>query len=326
MMKNFILILLAAVLTLAGCSKEPGQEPSGETPKNMVAFTYKSYRSTESRATVPASDAERVVRDLDIFAFSGGQFLAQLTSGNGYNETTSGDYSTITLSQEFIGTHTGKTVVFYFVANNAASLAGSTNNTGKHIASFTGTLADFENLLTSPLGLSPYYNQEPDKRSEILAIDPAAGGMLMTGKTAEIKLIGKHEIAVTLKRRMARFDIVNPAPDNFHISYIAISAAPVQGNIFADGTPATPALRAIEEIGPVGRSAYNAQNCAEAVFYLYPTNLSATQIVISGWFDDPQDMHLFILGSNIDIVANQRYTLLFDENDLKVVAGVGDWD
>lgn len=326
MIKHLTLILTLAV-AFASCSKEPEQTPGGDA-RNTLSFTYKSYRGTESRATVPASDAEKVIRDLDIFAFSGGQWIATLSTGSGYTETVSGDYSTLTVSPDFVTEHTGKQVVFYLVANNAASLIGSRNNTGKHIASYSGSEADFVERLTSELGVSEYYPTDPDKRSEILTIDPSSGGLLMTAKSNTVTLTGKQAVNVTFKRRVARFDIVNPVPGSFTVENIYVSEAPIHGPLFMQSTGSEPiTTRPIEPLGSVLN--YNAQNRAESVFYLYPTSLTTTKIAILGYFTDEDDNRIermFELNSTENIIADNCYTLLFDEDELKLVAGVGDWD
>lgn len=317
-----LLTLTATALLLASCSKDDTQT-TAPGADNTVAFTYKSYRTTTRSI---ATDTERIVRDMDIYAFSGGTLLKHLESGTDYTETDNGDNTTVMLAQEFVSPNTGKSVVFYFVANNLASNAGTERNGQRHIASFNGTEEEFAEALTLALDDSPYYLD--GSKSEILAIDPTAGGMLMTGRSAAVRLVGKSTATVTLKRRVARFDVVNPVPDKFTIENIYISTAPVQGPLFAEAknTPAI-ATRGIEPLGIIPQASYDAKGRAAAVFYLYPTDMTTTKIAVEGFFGgDPTTSTLFEVEGTTDIIANKRYTLIFDEDNLKFTAGVGDWD
>ena len=320
-MRKYLYILASVALLFASCGKD--SEFLAETESlNTIAFTYKSH-NIRTYAGI-ALNPEKVVRDIDIFAFSGGTFVKQLVKNTDYTETVVGSNTTLTLTQDFVEPHTGNFFVFYFIANNAASNTGTENDGQKHIASFSGTEAQFVETLTLALGDSPYYLD--GSKSEILTIDPLAGGMLMTGKCS-VRLFGKKTASVTLKRRVARFDIVNPVPDKFNIDNIYLSEAPLRGAVFAESaTTPTITNRSIEPLGVVPFSAYDAGGRAAAVFYLYPTDLATTKITIEGWFADPSETYLFEVVGTLDITANKRYTLIFDESQLKFTAGVGDWD
>lgn len=327
-----ILIPVAFALLIAGCAKEPAATPDEPEYNAALAFTYHSYRTT-TRAI--AQDHEKVVHDLDIFAFAtDGTYIGQLTEGEqaDYTETDNGDNtSTIRATRSFLERYAGQTLTFYFVGNNRKSNENSTTyvSAPKHISPFAGTEADFRELLTNPLGNSAW---PPYEKAEYIQVTPTSGGLLMTG-SVEALLLGKQEIPVTLKRRTARFDIINPAPENFTITGIYISDAMTQGAMFGEATgPHTIAARSIELIDGPGRfdnahATYDSDNRASGLFYLYPTTIGATtSIVVQGYFGKPANTFNFPVVGNIDIVANNRYALQFDQNTADIIVNIGDYE
>lgn len=329
MNKCFYILLVAFVALFSSCEKDVAGIADA-IPENSMAelsFTYKNGRST-TRAI--AKNYESVIHDLDIFAFlSNGTYIGQMIEGTDYSETYNADNtSTITVTASFIKKYAGQTLTFYFVGNNKTSNDNSTDTNTKHISSFSGTESKFNELLTKPLGSSPWW---PHEKAEYFQITPTSGGMLMTGKTAAISLVGKQDVAVTLKRRMARFDIINPDTDILWITQIYIVDAATQGAMFADalGTNAI-ATRSIEVIDGPGISdnehvKYDARGRAEGLFYLYPTSMAVTSIVIKGIINE-KEMLFNVKSTNIDIGANKRYTLVFDEQTTDFIIKAGEWD
>lgn len=334
------LVYLLALTLLAACSKEPAQSP-GPQPQggHTLAFTYPNYRTAESRASVPAQDWEKAVYDLGIFAFrADGSYIGQLAAGEDadYTETDTGGTTTIEATKGFIGKYAGQTVVFYFVGNNARSLSNSTAAATQHIASFSGTETDFRELLTVPLG-----SNWDNTKAEYIKVSPTAGGLLMTAR-AEVTIMGKTVVPVMLKRRTARFDLINPAPDNLIIEGIYISDAKVQGPMFGDARgPFSIPARSLEQIDRPGVAdnahvSYAVEKDAQSrdvyraagMFYLYPTSLTETSITVRGYLGSVRsdNLYSFPVVGNIDILANNRYTLKFDEYTTNIIINVGDYE
>lgn len=334
----YILTTLAALL-LAGCAKEPPETPDDNPDGPALSFSYKSGRGVISRAI--AMDYENVIHDLDVFAFAEDGLCRHLAAGTHYTENHNAGTTTIAATKALLTEYAGQSVVFYFVGNNARSMDYSTLTADgakvtKHISAFSGTEAEFVELLTQPLG--DYIAGYPSFGAEYFQITPTTGGMLMTARQS-VKLTGKHHIAVTLKRRMARFDLVNPAPANLNISGIIVAGANPQGAMFGEATgPHTITPRAIALIDPPGlfdnaHAGYDAANRSSGLLYLYPTKLGdaadgQTQIVIKGWITgtDPQDDELnFAIKGTHEILPNKRYTLVFDEVTSQFIIDPSDW-
>ena len=310
-------MLLAAIAVLAACSKEPVEKSDNDDrDRNALSFTYRSYTGAGTYAEI-ALDPEKVVRDLDIWMFSGGTFIKQLVPGTDYTSKPNGTMTTITMTQTFVNTYLEQTLVFYFVGNNTASTGGT------HITTFSGTEADFADLLTSVLA-----NGTQAGKAENITITPGTGGLLMTGKSEPVTLLGKHNATIELKRRIARFDIVNPKWYQYRITEIYITNAKTQGAMFSSGSGLAPiATRSLDKItGPITAD-YDGTR-AKCVFYLYPTDLATTTITMEVQYIDVDGEKKMFTVDDTDVVidANKRYTLTLDSESLSFTVGSGDYE
>ncbi|MDL2319838.1 hypothetical protein LJC45_01755 [Alistipes sp. OttesenSCG-928-B03] len=322
-MKKAFIIFTAALLA-ASCSKNtdlsdnaPADNPSGA----QIAFTYANPTAATRAAGDPvaASDAEKAIYDMDVFMFlADGTFVRQLTAAD-YTLADSGAGTTsLTLTDALLAQYGGQRAVFYFVANNVASTGGV------HIASFDGTSEDqFRELLTAPAPIStlPWAVGLP------VPISVAAGthGMLMTGRSDAITLAGKRTETITLKRRAARFDVINPGiADGISIDTYFISDAPTQAPLFANSATA-PALeyKSIESIWEYQEN-FDAAGCHSGAFYLYPTTLDKTVITIQVR-NSANLRRIYTVESDIAIEANKRYTIEFTGTDFIVGGDIPDW-
>jgi len=315
-------ILLASGAMFVACSKKPVETPDGGDQNHnqnhsTLSFTYQSYTGAGTYAEI-ALNPEKVVRDLDMWMFSGGAFVKQLVSGTDYTSTPNGTMTTVTMTQAFVDTYIGQTLTFYFVGNNAASTGGT------HVSTFSGTETDFADLLTSPLGSGT----QPGYSGNITII-PGTGGLLMTGKSAPIALFGQRSATIELKRRIARFDIKNPKPTQYRITEIFISDAKEQAAMFATGSGLAPiATRSLDKItGPI--TADYDGTLARCAFYLYPTDLLTTTITIEVQYIGAAagEKKMFTLAdTGVVIDANKRYILTLNPTDLTFTAKVDDYD
>ena len=318
--KPFLILALAA---LTACNKAPDNpDPGTGTPPAEVpalTFTYANPLGAATYSgTVPASAAEKVVRDLDVFLFlADGTFVCRLTEATDYTSENNGETTTLTLSPELLSAHAGQEAVFYFVANNNASTGG------KHIAAFSGTEAEFADLPTSPL--PPSNNPYTPHLAQNIALNPSTGGLLMTGRSNPIRFVGRRTETVTLKRRTARFDIQNHNwEDGLAIDNVFISQAAVQAPLFGHAPVSHAfATRSTEAIWGPDPWDYNEQGIAESWFYLYPTDLGTTEITIQVR-NSNNEYKYYRVDSDIDIEANKRYRLIY-RDDAFVVTDTGDW-
>jgi len=314
----YILIMVCCVVL--SCSKEPIESPeSGREVDIMLSFTYKS----NDTGTLLAMDYESAIHDLDVFAFqSDGICIGQLVDGTDYISNEKNDGArTLDVTTKFLTEYAGQSLTFYFVGNNTKSNDFSTLDIKRHISTFSGTEGEFAELLTNPLGKSVFW---PCEEAEYIQLTPSSGALLMTGK-CRVNLTTKHKIELPLRRRVARFDIINPDPDKLRITEIRISKANVQGFMFANASGINSLAEpcSIEIIDGPGIfdndhvryvNDANGENRAAGLFYLYPTKLGeTTTIMISGYIGNTANEVNFSVNSNMDILANRCYTLKFDE-------------
>lgn len=337
---KYVFIALAFAMFM-GCSKDNENTPQSETEANTsLVFTY-PCPTVNSRSTVQASDLEKAIYDMDIFAFrTDGTFVAQLTSGTDYQRNDDADkgIAVIDVDFDFLAAHAGQTLVFYFVGNNASSMpVGESHTAALNVDALSA--GEFENSLTLE---NP---DDPDDSSKQEGLFGLAGfpawkhGLLMTGKSDPVRITGKHEQNVKLVRRTARFDIYNPEPEYYAIEKIHIAAAPLCGLLFGSGTHAgTIPVRSVAALdGPYwssnpGFNTYDEENMAKGYFYLYPCTLDkgATEIavVIRRQSDNMRALCFVDYAfAPYTITANQRYILNFNPATLSFTFGEdgGDW-
>ena len=312
-------MLFAAVALLAACSKEPAASPDNgdDQNRNELSFTYRSYTGAATYAEI-ALDPEKAVRDLDIWMFSGGVFVKQLAPGTDYTSTPNGVMTTVTMTQAFVDTYIGQTLVFYFVGNNAASTGGT------HITSFAGTESEFADLLTSELA-----DGAQAGKAENIILAPSTGGLLMTGKSEPVMLFGKRTATIELKRRVARFDIVNPDPTNYRVAEIYISDAKTQAAMFATGSGLAPiSTRSLDITTGPATGDYDG-TLARCAFYLYPTDLATTEISMEVEYIGAADgeKRMFSVADNSAAIdANKRYTLTLNPVSMTFTVGADGYD
>ena len=309
------------------CSKEPTDSGgSGNGAKTSLSFTYPrpAVNATTgvdpvTRATVPASELEKAVYDLSVFAFGeDGTFVGELTAAGGdYTEILRHETQTIELSRAFLSEHYGRTLTFYFVANNVASKGGP-HATAADLASMTAT--EFGNSLCAEL---PVSNGKSDPLEDLRFYNYHANGiyegLLMTAHTEPVLLAGRKAEQITLTRRTARFDVRNDFKDTHELSEIYVTQAPVNGLLFGSGRQTVPpALRDYRMMyGPWGDE-YDAANEYSGWFYLYPCTLGrgATEIeLLVTRLADNATAYARLKGTTT-IDANKRYTLVFNAVDM----------
>lgn len=313
-MKKFLFPLICAVTSMlaVSCANDPiGPE---EPNDNSLTFFFSGMGNGALTYAI-ATDDENQVDDLDIYMFEysatqDGIFKKKFTSGE-YTLTKSGTQHELKIENVRAYGESKKT--FYFVANASPTTA---------LDATALTEKDFAELLTEEL-------QVVAGKGELLATP-----LLFTGKTATaISPTGTAAETVPMKRRVARFDIVNPYTD-FVIEKVFVSDAKLQGFAFgnAKGTnsPVFPvkSLKEIDIDDPTVYKTEGTDRIAPHVFYLYPTTMGETTIAVQANYNG-QGSELYYIDSDIDIKANYRYKMTVTPNavgQVKFILDYVDWD
>lgn len=305
-MKKVVLFAIAALLTLgfASCNKDAVEDNNPDTAVAALSFTFdKPVGNYVTYADPIASASEWAINTLDAYVFTdAGVYKGKLASSD-YTTSVNSHTTTITMTEDWMTANDGSTLRFYFVANNA----GSTD--GAHIADdWTGTETEFKALATNALTASS--GADATKRVNI------ATPLLFSGVSSDIAIsLSKINETVNIKRRVARFDIINEIPSRFVIDRVLISDAREKGYIMADaGTGKSPAdftkasmesvsVASMTPVSDAGIDTYN------SVFYTYPTQLDVTTLTIMAALDGNAEAAWEIV-SDIAIEANKRYKLI----------------
>ena len=149
--------------------------------------------------------------------------------------------------------------------------------------------------------------------------------------------VGVINTTITLKRREARFDIVNINQDDLKVLEVHVTNANTQGFVFGNATGQIagvdiPIPSSSLEIVNVAGAPYTVddplglQSLMPSVFYLYPTQLGEgdTEIHIAATLNGVPK--LFEVQSNARIEANKRYKLVFDIVSMVFKVVVADYD
>jgi len=322
-MLNWMLVV-ALGLTLASCAKDGTVEiDNGKTDGGSVVFVIKGAKAdvnTYANSVDPIGD-ESLVKDNKIYVYRFVSVTASGSEGTG----TYVDQKEITLTSSG-STLTGRwpevtgtdDYVYYVVANkgNASALDGT----------LTGmTENDFRELLTNV-----------QAATHMTAPATAAAPLLLTGISQTMGISGTAN--VTLRRSVARFDLVNNV-DNFTIKEIHVTDAKLKGKVFGlEAFETTTYLTSeIASLNVIDASAFTYETegtdkIKKSVFYLYPTTVGSTAgttgIAILGNFKGVDK--LYYIHGPADIIANSRYKLVVSDNgineELKFSLEVSKWD
>ena len=306
-MKKIFIITIATIvaLGLASCTKDTFVK----TDNAALSFSLSVDNPTNASITYAniATANEWTINSIDIYVFDDeGVFNGKLTEATDYNKTTNGPTTTIRMSPNWVQNNIGATLKFYFVANDRDGLLGATN--APHINNFAGTEEDFIMLTTNRLVQTSPSSEEYMHIKAPLLFSGSSSLVTITNETVLEEL--------TIKRREARFDIINNIGPRFVINQIFISRAIPQAYIFAEGEALGDEMYdyvAMEEIsGPINHVIENGQNIAQSVFYLYPTYRNPV-ILIRATIDGGYE-HIFPVypgESGISkIEANKRYKIV----------------
>ena len=306
-MKRVTFLAIAAVMTffVTSCSKDGADtmSPDNSISGAAVSFTFDKPIGVFTTYADIAYGDEWTIAFLDIYTFDdAGVYQGKLGKDTHYTTSVNGNTTTVAMKQAWVDANIGNKLNFYFVANDD----DATNAPHINEANFTNE-ATFKAQATNAL-------QEKGATGKYINIGTP---LLFSGVSDQISITGgKVSHAVTLKRREARFDIVNQIAARFTINSILISDARQKGYVFADAGLgksyadfSTVSMEAIN--GSFTYETIGTENIDRSVFYLYPTKLNGTKITIKGSLDGNAEQAYEVI-STADIEANKRYKLICD--------------
>jgi len=322
MKKIQIFALAALLLGFASCSKELDNGIGGQDASSGFQISLQASKGTLTYADI-ATAPEWDFGAVDVFIFEktsdrSGTLLG--TNANFDMQPATGSV-TLTAKGDWLADNSGKFVNVYFVGNNeAANLFTTETSATSQVGTVSAatTEAALIELLTVAQPL------DGDNKAELLETPLLFS---VSSQNIEVPLIGMVKVDATLKRREARFDIVNPFHANFNITKVFVSNANIEGFIFADATTTpTMAKASLKEIDLSSRTDYDADDLMPSVFYLYPTQLGTgnTEITIFGVLDGEDK--IFEVNSTALIDANKRYKLVFDPAAMVFNVVAADYD
>ncbi|PXV59438.1 putative repeat protein [Dysgonomonas alginatilytica] len=310
---NFTLLTFA-ILLFTGCSSEEEIADNGGVPslKGTLTFVLPMAKGATTYAIATTNENKLDIPGMKIYMFSDAAdpVLEKVYSGadivsgsNGTNATAS-----ITVPEGVSGNKT-----FYFAGNTATVQGTATNQLG---TTAEGMLLSVFSKLITDNQLAPAHLS-------------SANGLLLTGKSATINVASTASANVSLKRRVARFDVDNTtSASNVTIKEILIYNANLAGYVFENPTPD---IAANLTKGDLTKITYTGQTNAntgitESVFYLYPTVVGSTTTIIQLVTDVKGTEKIFTVKA-ADILPNKRYFIKAKENNgIEFVLEVADWE
>lgn len=317
MKKFFSLALAALVIGLASCSKDNTLETpnGGDDGLSSISFTFNKPKEAyvQTYADI-ATTAEWFIETLDVYAAVDGT-VTKLTKDTHYTQVDSEKAYTITMKSDWVSPNTGKTVNFYFVGNDATSIEGAQSELAQTAE------ADFKNALTDEITLD-------GTKVKLIEANGSTKNLLFSAVIENVRVVGKVQKSGTLKRREARFDIVNTDNTNVTINKIYVSDASRKGLIFTNADVATPVITKGSHKDIAGPTVYDAAGLATSVFYLYPTTLSetGTKIYLEATANGNTSMYQVEVANDFEILPNYRYKIVLDPATMVFTLVVADYD
>lgn len=336
MRKIFNLAMVAMVtLGVVSCSKDSPIDGgvNGGTPGTKLSFNFEGINDGITSYSVTAEDFEKEVNDATVYIFeykndkSGELLLVQ-------NEDFSLTSNYLVVIEDDANVLLNKRLVAYFTINN-----GSSFDTYADLTSFTAgsgkTETDFANVATDA----------------IIGKVSRTNFLMTSAITGTDNFPNYGEYPTTVKRRVARFDIVNETPAAIvSVNKVTVRSAANLSNVFGEATvAASPTAIATDVVYDLKASEYGVDGTdlldweasvtpigqdietANSVFYLNPTELvkdiptDGTQIFVEATVGTETEVFELELTDDVEILANYRYILTLT-SDLRFRITVADWD
>ncbi|MDR1883265.1 MAG: FimB/Mfa2 family fimbrial subunit [Prevotella sp.] len=343
MKKAILSIILLASGLLSGCSSEESvsrPETIGQT--GTLTFSFPAPRRSVTYADTPdesdplaATENEAAINDVTVYMFqSSGELLLVARKSASPTEV---DARSVTFDvNNFKSTGSGYT--FYAVANVSGNI------TDNFVVGST-TLDGFTSAVATATGTSPI----------------PGNNMLMVGYTTipDLSAITESAYTITLRHRVARFDIYNVTEDDdatnnndqtsdetfFEITRIHVTNTFSAGYLTEEPNgqdrpdpAAKVSLRGLDAIDVSGVTGIN-EGLAKGAFYLWPGSLDkkenlndeSTLVEVEGVYtgDGKPVVYKVLLANDQPVEANKRYILKvsrIDRTNLVFALEVSNWD
>ena len=319
-MKRIFSFAVAALLLTTSCSKESavGIDNGDNLAGGGAALSFSFDRPIGNYTTYAiATDDEWAINTMDIYVFEGGILQGKLNEATDYDVSfdPASHTSTLTMKSTWLAGNVGQTLKFYFVANDQSGQANGAPNVA---TTANMTEAAFKRLVTKDLVAGT---------SEATKFVNLKTPLLFSGDPVEftIPATGKISSNVTLKRRTARFDVVNTLKSRVNVEEVIVSGANRRGYIFADAGAGVPNVSTFPKASMEKITASssptkldfvddNGEFIAKSAFYLYPTDLRNTEIVVAFTLDNVLKYYVVkdadLPAPATAIEANKRYKLI----------------
>ncbi len=307
-------IIVAFFFTACNNDQEIPDAPNNK--EGAVTFTLSGMsKQMATYAEVPANQGENDLDNLEIYMFKkednmAGKLESVFRFGDG-NEAFGGTSDNPTATIDLTG-RTGEKNM-YFIANGEGNVAGIAD-----VMVGVTTEADFIEFISEKQAA---LLQTPLLMSSVTSIDLDAP-------------LDTNDKTITLKRRVARFDVSNVSTDtNFEIQKIYITETNLRAHIFepATGVATTIETGNLSTIDFTTKTGANAGD-VESVFYLYPTTLGEgkTNISFEGKFMNEAETKIYKINPSpeVFIAPNNRYMLKaksIKENEVEFTIVIDDW-
>ena len=327
---NLTFVMLLA-LSIASCTKDADYTGGeyGENAGNKLVFSLEGINggvTSYALNDVPATTLEKTVDNITVYIFEK-ESAAGLADGKLVLSKEFTSLATTTSATLDMGSHptlTG-TYIAYFVANNSG-------NAFVDMSSLVVLLEDGSNAATATKE-----GAFRDLATKAVASDVEKSSFLMTGAyTTPFPATGTYS-GIELRRRVARFDLVNKAAA-LTITKIEIQDANDRTNAFGVSTIPT----TTSQVQPTAITSFGTWvdykemvNSVETVtgkessslFYLNPTKIPSTTTIYLHTTDAASNAQIFELtpAADFEIKSNYRYRLILG-TDWKFIIQIMDWD
>lgn len=292
-MKRNVFYFAVIVMTLLYASCSDNTDPNGGEigGEGSITFTLPGANTGSITYADPpvASEDENKLDALNIYVFDSDSKLEKIFRTGDIVFGGVGDARTATV--DLTGREGGKS--FYFL--------GNADNKS----------ADLDKLNVGVTTKTEFVEAITDRNVEIPKTP-----LIMSGSTtiANVQTPTNDEKKVTLKRRVARFDVFNDDDEtNFEIKDILIANANQRTYLFPEATKSPPKTIETGNLPTVNFDGITGANEGEthSVFYLYPTTLGPdkTQISFEGIFNNESRIYNLNMTDDVEIEPNKRYIL-----------------
>jgi hypothetical protein len=301
LMISFLLIAVSGLFSACGNEEAATDDPRQEGNGGKLTFSIPKHSSAVTYGEgITGTQAENRVDELIVYMVNGDGAVEKI-----YRT----DLGEVTLSSGADNRHWNATIdvagmmgvkKFYLLANVGEKFA--------------------TNQDTTPTIEAEILGMESTDLHHVIALSNTPIAMIGSVATDGDIAAANTPLTVSLRRRVARFDIENPLGASFHVKKVSIYNARKNVKLFADN-----AIGTHQDLSDGFEMDLPFATSKQGAFYLYPTvlgnNLSRTRIQLDGSFEgDTDQSYDLVIKNNTglqDIEANNIYVIRLQDNGSK---------